>query len=79
MWALRNLTHESAELRKEAAGKLMLLGRTGDVALDSQILSSLLGRLSDVPDVAATSIDALASCAWRGDPAAAGYLLKTLT
>ena len=65
-WALRNLKHTSREVRLDAVGKLKLLGRTGDEALDAEILSALLLRLEDASDIAAVALDALAACATVG-------------
>ncbi|CAE7216743.1 unnamed protein product [Symbiodinium sp. CCMP2592] len=65
-WALRNLKHTSREVRLDAAGKFKLLGRTGDEALDAEILSTLLLRLEDASDIAAVALDAVAACATVG-------------
>ncbi|CAE7601802.1 unnamed protein product [Symbiodinium sp. CCMP2456] len=66
-WALRNLKHTSREVRLDAVGKFKLLGRTGDEALDAEILSTLLLRLEDASDIAAVALDALAACATVGN------------
>lgn len=65
-WALRNLKHASREVRLDAVSKFKLLGRTGDEALDAEILSTLLLRLEDASDIAAVALDAVAACATVG-------------
>ena len=77
--ALKHLASSSREVRGEAAGILMLVGKTNETSMDAKILSSLLARLSDAPDVSIAAVDALAVCAPRGHSEVLASLSRLFT